>query len=100
VTNFDAELRAVAAGLGISVTPMQVALRSAKAREISVVPLTDSWAKRRFAVCFRDPEALSPAASRMVEFLASKAASKEDSVPRPHGATRPTKGKRLDTSRT
>lgn len=77
VTNFDAELRAVAAGLGVSVTPMQVALRSAKVRDISVVPLTDSWATRRFAVCFRDPETLSPSALRMVNFLVSKATAPE-----------------------
>lgn len=77
VSNFDAELRVVAAGLGISVTPRQVALRSERLRDLSVVPLNDAWAKRRFAVCFRDPEDLSPAASRMVEFLASKASEGE-----------------------
>jgi len=77
LTNFDAELRAVAAGLGVSVTPKQVALRSAMVREISVVELTEDWAKRRFAICFRDPETLSPAALRMVDFLASKAVSEQ-----------------------
>lgn len=91
VTNFDAELRAVAAGLGVSVTPKQVAVRSAKVREISVVALTDAWAKRRFAVCFRDAEALSPAALRMLEFLASKAASEKDAGPRLHATKRSAK---------
>jgi DNA-binding transcriptional LysR family regulator len=98
VTNFDAELRAVAAGLGISVTPKQVALRSAKVREISVVPLTDSWAKRRFAVCFCNPETLSPAASRMVDFLASKAAEHEV-VPGGRAKTRPRSEKRIDATK-
>jgi DNA-binding transcriptional LysR family regulator len=73
VSNFDAELRVVAAGLGISVIPRQVAARFERLREICVVGLTDSWARRRFAVCFRSPETLTPAALRMVEFLGSKA---------------------------
>ena len=92
VTNFEAELRVVAAGLGVSVTPKQVALRSQNAGEITVVALTDSWARRRFAVCFRDPETLSPAALRMVEFLASKVASEQDAAPRRHASKRPAKG--------
>jgi DNA-binding transcriptional LysR family regulator len=96
----DAELRVVAAGLGICVTPKQVALRSASAGEISVVSLTDTWAKRRFAVCFRDPGTLSPAALRMVEFLASKAATEQDAGPRRHGSKRPTTGKDMDASGT
>jgi DNA-binding transcriptional LysR family regulator len=99
VTNFDAELRVVAAGLGVSVTPKQVALRSTKVREISVVRLTDSWAKRRFAVCFRDPATLLPAALRMLEFLASKAAGEQDAVPRRHGTKRPANGMRRDVTR-
>jgi DNA-binding transcriptional LysR family regulator len=73
VSNFGAELRVVAAGLGISVIPRQVAVRSEKLREICVIGLTDVWAKRRFAVCFREPATLSPAGLRMVDFLASKA---------------------------
>jgi len=73
VSNFDAELRVVAAGLGISVIPRQVAVRSEKLREIAVIALTDAWAKRRFAICFRDPETLSPAAWRMIDFLAARA---------------------------
>ena len=73
MSNVHAELRVVAAGLGISVIPRQVAVRSEKLREIVVIALTDAWAKRRFAVCFRDPETLSPAALRMIDFLAARA---------------------------
>ena len=57
VSNLDAKLRVVAAGLGGSVIPRQVASRSEKLRD---------------TICFRVPEALTAAASRMVEFLASK----------------------------
>lgn len=75
MSNFDAELRVVAAGLGVSVIPRQVAARYQTLRNIRVVGLSDAWARRRFAVCFREPASLQPAAQRMVEFLASKAAS-------------------------
>lgn len=75
VSNFDAELRVVAAGLGISVIPRQVAMRHEQMRDIRVVALTDAWAKRRFAVCFRDAATLQPAARRMIEFLETKAAA-------------------------
>lgn len=74
VSNFDAALRVVAANLGISVIPHQVSLMHAARGEIKVIPLTDAWARRRFAVCFREQASLTPAAQRMVEFLASKAA--------------------------
>jgi DNA-binding transcriptional LysR family regulator len=73
VSNFDAALRVVAANLGISVIPFQVSLMHVPRGEIKVIPLTDAWAKRRFAVCFREQTSLAPAAARMVEFLAAKA---------------------------
>jgi len=73
VSNFDAAFRAVAANLGISVIPMQVSSPYASLTNVKLVPLTDSWATRRFAVCFRDEATLQPAALRMVEHLADKA---------------------------
>ena len=74
VSNFDAALRVVAANLGISVIPRQISLAQAPASAIKVIPLTDAWAKRRFALCYRDAATLPPAAAKMVEFLASRAA--------------------------
>jgi hypothetical protein len=38
-----------------------------------VIALTDAWASRRFAICFRDKRSLQPAAAQLVEFLAGKA---------------------------
>jgi len=73
VSSFDAALRVVAAGLGIGVIPRQVTRGVTAQRGIKVIPLTDAWARRRFAVCFRDRAALTPAALRMVEHLAAKA---------------------------
>jgi DNA-binding transcriptional LysR family regulator len=73
VSNFDAELRVVAANLGISVTPRQIAERYERLVGIRVIGLTNTWARRRFAVCFRDETTLQPASARLVEFLVSKA---------------------------
>jgi DNA-binding transcriptional LysR family regulator len=73
VTNFDAALRVVEADLGISVIPRQIAARGHREGQLRVIALTDSWASRRFAICFRDKRTLQPAAAQMVEFLASKA---------------------------
>lgn len=72
VSSFDAALRVVEADLGISVIPRQIAMRHLQEKRLHVVALTDAWARRRFAVCFRDKAALQPAASRLLEFLVSK----------------------------
>lgn len=73
VSNFDAELRVVAAGLGISITPRQIAKRYEKLYGIRVIALSDAFAERRFAICFREPDHLQPAALRLVDFLEARA---------------------------
>ena len=73
VSNFDAELRVVAAGLGISITPRQIAMRYEKLYGIRVIDLSDAYAERRFAICFHAGQGLQPAAARLVDFLASRA---------------------------
>lgn len=73
VSSFDATFRVVAADLGIAVVPRQVASAYAALLGVRIVPLTDAWAKRRFAICARDFAALQPAARRMAEFLAQRA---------------------------
>ncbi|QDL38074.1 LysR substrate-binding domain-containing protein [Rhodoferax sediminis] len=70
VSNFDAVLRVVCANLAISVVPVQVAHPYAVTFGLRVIPLTDDWARRRFAMCFRDETTLSPAARLLVEHLA------------------------------
>jgi len=72
---FDAAFRVVAANLGISVVPAQVGGPLAAALGIRIIPLTDGWAKRSFAVCFRDFDALHLPARRMVEHMVEKARS-------------------------
>ncbi|MGV2290127.1 LysR family transcriptional regulator [Trinickia sp. YCB016] len=73
VSNFDAAFRVVAANLGISVVPAEVGDTYKRLLNIKVIPLTDRWAERRFIVCFRDFDALQPAAQRMVDHLAERA---------------------------
>jgi len=74
VSNFDAAFRVVAAKLAISVVPVEVGASYAEMRGIKVIPLTDAWAQRSFAVCFQKFESLQPAAQRMVDHLVQRAA--------------------------
>ncbi len=75
VSNFDAAFRVVAANLAVSVVPVQVGLPYAAMLGLKMVALTDTWAQRDFAVCFRDFETLQPAARRIVEHLVAQAAA-------------------------
>ena len=74
VSNFDAALRVVRANLAISVVPREVAAPFAQTAPVRVVPLSDAWAQRRFAICCRDEQALSPAAQLLVQHLARASA--------------------------
>ncbi len=89
VSNFDAAFRVVAANLGISIIPAEVGSAVAAVHGIRMIPLTDAWARRRFVVCFRDREALPPAAQRMVTYLVERARAPRTAsrTAPPHGAT-------------
>jgi DNA-binding transcriptional LysR family regulator len=69
VSSFEAAFRVVRAGLAISVVPAEVASLYARAYGLKIVPLAEDWAQRRFIVCFRDAQALSPAAQLLVDHL-------------------------------
>jgi DNA-binding transcriptional LysR family regulator len=69
VRSFEAAFRVVRAGLAISVVPAEVASLYAGAYGLKIVPLAEDWAQRRFIVCFRDAQALSPAAQLLVDHL-------------------------------
>jgi DNA-binding transcriptional LysR family regulator len=74
VTNFEAALRVVRAGLAISLVPREVVEPMAAAADaVRIVPLAEPWAERRFIVCFRDAQQLTPAAQLLVDHLAAKA---------------------------
>lgn len=73
VTNFEAALRVVHAGLAISLVPREVAEPVAAGMGLQLIPLAESWAQRRFILCYRDAQNLTPAAKLLVEHLASLA---------------------------
>jgi DNA-binding transcriptional LysR family regulator len=73
VTNFEAALRVVRAGLAISLVPREVVPPGAESRGLRLVPLAEPWAERRFILCYRDAQALAPAAQLLVDYLAAQA---------------------------
>lgn len=75
VSNFEAVLRVVRANLAISVVPREVAEPYARTYGLRVMPLSDGWARRRFAICYRDEAGLSAAARLLVRHLADTSAA-------------------------
>ncbi|AZG14852.1 LysR family transcriptional regulator [Cupriavidus pauculus] len=73
VSSFDASLRCVRANLGLAIVPREVVGTLEASLGVRVVPLTDDWAQRRFAIVFRAASSLSPAARLLVEHLAAAA---------------------------
>jgi DNA-binding transcriptional LysR family regulator len=69
VSNFEAALRVVRAGLAISLVPREVAHVHAQAWNLELIPVAEPWAQRRFIICFRDATALSPAAQLLADHL-------------------------------
>lgn len=65
VSSLDAACRIVAAGLGIAVLPREALAPHASASGLTLVPLSDTWAERRFVVCSR-PHNVLPATVRLV----------------------------------
>jgi DNA-binding transcriptional LysR family regulator len=60
--------------LGISVVPVEVGAPLAARNGIKIIALSDSWAQRRFIVCFRSFEGLQAPAQRLVDHLVERAA--------------------------
>lgn len=73
VTNFEAALRVVRAGLAISVIPREIAQPYAAAWGLAVVALAERWAERRFIICYRDVASLTPAAELLLQSLTAAA---------------------------
>lgn len=74
VSSFDASLRCVRANLGLAIMPREVVEPTYASFGVRVIPLTDRWAQRRFAICLRDEASLSPAVRLLVDYLEQKAA--------------------------
>jgi DNA-binding transcriptional LysR family regulator len=73
VTNFEAALRVVRAGLAISVVPREVVRAQAADAALKLIPLAEPWAQRRFIICYRGTQTLTPAAQLLVEHLSKLA---------------------------
>lgn len=76
VSSFDAALRVVGAGLGVSIVPREVSMPHTREGRVALVPLNEPWAQRRFAICFRRREDLSTAALRLLEHLCAQAGAR------------------------
>ena len=67
VANYDTVLRLIAENVGIRILPEPIARRYAGIAH--VVQLEDDWALRRWSICFRDVNALSPSARELLQLL-------------------------------
>ena len=72
VRSFDAMGRMVAAGLGLAVLPRQGALPYAHALGLVIAPLQGLQTERRLLMAMRDRNALSPAASALVQMAQAR----------------------------
>ncbi len=74
VSTFDSACRNAAAGLGIAIVPREaVSGAYTQALGLRLVALSDPWAERRFVLCMRSREGLSPAARSLADYLHERA---------------------------
>lgn len=66
---FDGICRMVESGVGIGIVPNSSARRLCRVMAIRIVPLNDTWALRRLAICVRSHAELPGHARRLVEHL-------------------------------
>jgi DNA-binding transcriptional LysR family regulator len=71
VTNFEAALRVVRAALAISLVPREVAEPLAAPYGLKLLTLDEPWAERRFIICFRSADSLTPSARLLLDYLAA-----------------------------
>lgn len=69
VTTFEAACRIVQANLALSIIPAEAIRPYQASLGLRAIPLTDTWAHRRFVICLRDYEALPVPARLFVDFL-------------------------------
>lgn len=69
VSTLDAAVRLTAAGLGLSILPLEAATPHAGAGRLALVPLAEPWAVRRFVIVARPLPLLSGAARLLADDL-------------------------------
>ena len=72
VSSMDAAARIVAAGLGPGVLPREAIEGHASAALLSLVPLSDAWALRRFTICIRADGTAAVTTRLLMEHLAAQ----------------------------
>lgn len=66
---FDTQCRLVESGIGVAVVSQMAAIRCRKSMAIRVVPLSDTWARRRLRLCVKAEQALPTAARALLDHL-------------------------------
>jgi DNA-binding transcriptional LysR family regulator len=74
VSSLDAACRIVGAGLGIAVLPREATAPHVSASGLTMVPLAEPWAVRRFVICSRADDTLSATARLLIDHLRRRVA--------------------------
>ena len=80
VSSLDAACRIVAAGLGLAILPREATEPHAAASGLTMLPLAEPWAQRRFVVCSRPGSMISATARLLVEHLHRQARADDASA--------------------
>jgi len=70
---FDSMIRFIQSRSLVAIMPSSVAVRYGRGAAIVVIPLTDAWRERQFAICCRSYRALSRPAAALFDHLVSGA---------------------------
>lgn len=71
VASYETSMRIAHAQLAICLVPRELFSPGPRTPDLVHIPLTDSWARRQFVLCYRDESQLSPAALALLEHLES-----------------------------
>ncbi len=69
MSSFEGFCEMVSNGIGVGILPESVADRFQQKFSYRKLLLTDSWAKRKICICYRDRALLSPAMRKLLTFL-------------------------------
>jgi len=69
VRSFEGICRMISYGMGVGVLPDNAVAALGHSLDLSIVPLSDSWAERQLSLAVRDYDALSVLARQMVDHL-------------------------------
>ncbi len=80
--SFNDCFKAVSAGIGICIMPMEATFELASHYGLVVIPLNDVWAKRHYSIALPSGPELQPIAVSLAKFLESRAySSSESNIP-------------------